>query len=582
MARVALSARHARGTRDAAPSARTEAALLPSWLEPLLLALVLAVWFGYELGGRALWSPDEGRYAEIPREMVASGDYLTPRLNGVKYFEKPPLVYWLVAGAIKTLGLNEWAVRLWPALFALLGCLALYYVGRELYGRRVGLYAAGVLALSPLYDFMGGILTLDMPLAAELTAALGMFLVGIRAPPGMRRRLVLYGFYACVAAAVLTKGLVGAVIPAMAIGAWILVLGEWRLLREIYLPSGLLIFFSIAAPWHVLVWQANPEFGQFYFIHEHLERYLTTAHQRYQPVWFFIPILLVGMYPWTAFLPYALRDGMRDLWRDRKRHGDTWFLLLWAGLPFVFFSLSSSKLIPYVLPVFPPLALLLGRWLAQRWEHEIPRGRGAFVALLVLGAVFAAALFVAPHVAADRPSVARIGEQLGAGIYLMAGGLLLAGLLPFLAWLRRDRRMTLAAFFVGAAVLVASFDLNFVRLDVGRSVKELALRLKQELKPGDEVITYETYYQDLPVYLERRVTVVDWKGELEFGTTIEDTRAWMIEAPEFQRRWNGATTAYLLTSRSNYDKLRADPPGPMRLLAQTAYAVLLVNREATP
>jgi 4-amino-4-deoxy-L-arabinose transferase-like glycosyltransferase len=550
------------------------------WLEVLLLTLALAVWFGYELGSRELWSPDEGRYAEIPREMLATGDFLTPRLNGVKYFEKPPLVYWLEAGAIKIFGLNEWALRLWPALFALFGCLAVYFVANGLYGRPAGLLSAGVLATSPLYDFMGDILTLDMPLTGELAVALCAFLAGIRAPPGAARRLLFYTFYAFTAFAVLTKGLVGLAIPAMVIGVWIVVLNRWRVLREIHLPTGLILFLAIAVPWHVLVARANPEFAWFYFVHEHLERYLTTIHKRYEPAWFFVPVLLAGLYPWTVFLPAAVREAARGLWHRRAELGEVWFLLLWATLPFVFFSFSDSKLIPYVLPVWPPLALLLGRWLARVCREQAALGRAEFVVLLLSGALLGAGLALAPRLLPNRPHVASISTQLGIGLYTIAGGLALAGLLPLAVWWRRNPRSVIAALFLGAALLITAFDLNLSRLDVGRSVKDLALVLKSRLRPGDEVMTYETYYQDLPVYLERRVTVVNWKGELEFGSTVEDTRAWMIDTAAFRRRWNGPGRVYLLTSHSDYDKLLADPPGPMHLIAQTQHAVLVVNRGA--
>ena len=549
------------------------------WIEPLLLALVLAVWFGYELGDRVLWAPDEGRYAEIPREMLASGDLLTPRLNDVKYFEKPPLMYWLEAGAIKLFGLNEWALRLWPALFALFGCLAVYFTGRALYGRRAGLFAAGVLAVSPLYDFMGGILTLDMALTAELTLALCAFFVALRLPPGSKRRFLFYGFYVFVALAVLTKGLVGMVIPAMVIGAWILVLGEWRILRDMHLPSGLLLFLAIAVPWHVLVAQANPEFAHFYFIHEHLERYLTTVHQRYHPLWYFVPVLLVGMFPWAAFLPDALRDVLRGGWRERKSYGDVWFLLSWATLPFLFFSFSDSKLIPYVLPVWPPLALLLGRWLARVYERQVEISRAAVFVLLAVGVALAAGLGLAPQLMPNYGQVTTIAAQLNLGLYVMAGGLLLAGAIPCLTWFLHDRRHTVVALFAAAALLVAAFDLNLSRLDVGRSVKSLAMVLRQQLQSGDEVMTHHNYYQDLPVYLERRVTVVSWKGELEFGSTVEDTHDWLIDDAVFHQRWNSPQTKFLVTSHAEYEALRAAAPGPMRLLAQTSHAVLIVNRE---
>ena len=558
----------------------SEATSVPrrAWLEPLLLACVLAVWFGYELGTRALWSPDEGRYAEIPREMVASGDYLTPRLNGVKYFEKPPLVYWLTAGSIELFGVNEWAVRLWPALFALFGCMTVYFLGRRLYGARAGLFAAIVLASSPLYDFMGGTLTLDMPLSAWVTAAMTAFLLGVREPPGMRRRLWLYGFYAAIALAVLTKGLIGVVIPGLVIGAWIVLIGEWRLLRENHFPSGLLILLAIAVPWHVLVSQVNPEFARFYFVHEHLERYLTTVHHRYQPAWFFLPVLVAGLFPWSALLPQALREVFPRLWRERREQRETWFLLLWAALPFAFFSFSSSKLVPYLLPVLPPLALLLGRALARAWERSVPPARAVLWLLSALGAVFAAVWVALPWLQPDSPSVQSVTAQLGGAFYVLAGMWLLTGAAPLVSsWWDRGRA-TLVVLCATAALLVLAFDLTLVRLDVGRSVKGLALAIKRDLGPGD-VMTYREYYQDLPVYLERLVTVVDWKGELEFGTTVEDTRSWMIDTATFRRRWMESSTIYLLTSPASYEALRAAPPGPMCLVNSTSRVVVVVNRE---
>jgi len=553
------------------------------WLEPLLLVLMLSVWFGYELGSRELWSPDEGRYAEIPREMLATGDFLTPRLNGVKYFEKPPLMYWLEAGAIKAFGLNEWALRLWPALFALFGCLAVYFTGLTLYGRRAGLFAAGILAVSPLYDFMGGILTLDMALASELTIALCAFLLAVRLPLGPRRRFLFYGFYFFVALAVMTKGLIGMVIPAMILGAWMVVTREWRLLREMHLPTGLALFIAVAAPWHVLVAQANPEFTYFYFIHEHFDRYLTTAHHRYEPAWYFIPILLAGMYPWTVFLPESLRDAFRRSPDSGMTRSDAWFLALWAVLPFLFFSFSDSKLAPYILPIWPPLALLLGRWLAGVYEGRIAFSRVSIATLLIVGILLFAALTLAPHLYSHDEGVVRVADQLGAGLYVMGGGLLLAGAIPSVTWLVKENRSTVIALFAAAALLVAAFDFNLSRLDIGRSVEPLAVLLKQRLKPEDEVMTFQTYFQDLPVYLERRITTVEWKGELEFGASVEkNTRDWLIDRAEFIKRWNSPATKYLLTGHREFETLLVEPPGPMRIVAQDAHAVLIVNGEGPP
>ncbi len=551
-----------------------------SWIRDLLLLLLLAgVLFGYELGGRALWNPDEGRYAEIPREMAESGDYVTPRLNYVKYFEKPVLFYWLQAGSIKLFGVNEWSLRLWTALFATFGCLAVYVAGRRLYNRRAGWLAAGVLATTPLYDFLGGAITLDMTVSVLMTMALLAFLLGVREPPGTNRRWWLYGFYALCALAVLTKGLIGIVIPGMVIGAWILLLGEWRLLREIYLPTGLLLFLAIAAPWHVLAARANPEFLQFYFVHEHFQRYLTTVHSRYQPVWYFAVVLLAGMYPWSAFVFQALKDALPNAWRERRKHRETWFLVLWAGLVFVFFSASKSKLIPYILPVLPPLALLCGRYFARAWEQpqRFVQQR-LFWVLLILGVGLGTALLAAPHLMPNHPTVAESRNLLGENFYFIALCLILAGVVPFLYSRFGGARRTIISLLTLSALLLTAVDMGAPALDGNHTVKPLALALKPRLQPGDEVATYHHYYQDLPVYLERRVSVVEWKGELEFGMSVEDTSEWMLDETAFARRLR-SKTMYVVTDASEYETLRRQTPVPLYLLAQYGRQVLLVNRE---
>ncbi|MHB8696509.1 MAG: glycosyltransferase family 39 protein [Sulfuricaulis sp.] len=553
------------------------------WRDILLLTLLLSVVFGYALGRRALWYPDEGRYVEIPREMVQSGDYVTPHLNGVKYFEKPVLFYWLEAGAIKVFGLRTWAMRVWPVLFAIMGCLAVYAAGRKLYDRRAGLLAATVLATTPLYYFLGRTITLDMAVSSLLTLTLLAFLLGTREPIGPVRRNYFWAFYALAALATLTKGLIGMVIPAMVIGTWILILNEWRLLKSIYLPSGLFLFLLIAAPWHVAVARANPEFAQFYFIHEHFLRYLTKSADRYQPPWFFIPILIAGFYPWTAYLVPAFIQAWPGSWRTRQASRETLFLLLWAGLTFGFFSFSDSKLIPYILPVMPPLALLTARYLAGPGDQSsFSRLRVGTWVLLALGILLISTLVLLAKVTPDRPRVAEYAGVFGHYTWVILGSLLATAFIPLgVSFLRRPR-LILATLTLTSLLFLGVTDRGFAYLDDMRSVKTLALIVKPLLKPTDEVMTYGEYYQDLPVYLERRITVVDWKGELKFGSEVQDVSAWMIDEPAFWRRWDGPRRVYMLTSRDNYDKLRTEGRGQFQLLAQTGTNVLLTNRMTQP
>jgi 4-amino-4-deoxy-L-arabinose transferase-like glycosyltransferase len=545
----------------------------------LLLLLVLTLLFGFALGNRALWEPDEGRYAEIPREMVVSGDYVTPRLNGVKYFEKPPLFYWLQGGAIEVFGVSEWSLRLWPVLFAILGCLAVYGAGRQLYDRRTGLLAAAVLATNPLYYELGRAVTLDMAVSVMITVALLAFLLGVERPPGYGRRSYMWTCYAFAAFATLTKGLIGFVLPGLVIGAWIALMGEWRQLKKVYLLSGAALFLVIAAPWHVVVAWANPEFSYFYFVHEHFLRYLTRVHHRYEPVWYFVPVLLLGLYPWTAFLIQSVKANLPASWAQRHQHRQEMFLLLWAALVLAFFSFSSSKLVPYILPLLPPLALLIARYLAHMWDQREDAGaRAGFWVLFAVGALGGVALALAPHFAPHQEVIAALGWY----VYALAAVLLLAAVVPFIANRLYGLSAVLPAIMVTWVLFLGTLTLSLPQLDSKRSIKPLAITLKSRLRPGDEVMTYRAYYQDLPVYLGRLVTVASWEGELKFGTTVEDTSRWIIDDETAWQRLRTPQTIYVMTERANLEDLRRRSEGKVRVIAENGHHVLLVNQPRLP
>ena len=210
-----------------------------------MLAVCFALLFGAQLGRAPLANPDEGRYAEIPREMLASSDWVTPTLNGVPYFEKPPLMYWAVAGSMRAFGSHELALRIVPAAFALAGVLLTYLAGRQLYGGTVGLAAAIVLGTSLLYFALSQLLLLDMAVAVLMSATLFCFMLGVREPAGRSRRLWFYGLYVAAALATLTKGLIGFMLPGAVMFSWLLVFNQWHRLRPFYQPSGLALFAAV-------------------------------------------------------------------------------------------------------------------------------------------------------------------------------------------------------------------------------------------------------------------------------------------------------------------------------------------------
>ena len=258
----------------------------PHFLRVFVAALLLlSGFFFFEAAKRPLASPDEGRYSEIPREMVVSGDYLTPRLNTVKYFEKPPLFYWMQAATFKALGTTDFAARFMNVFMALLGCLITLWAGWFLFSPRTGVLSCAVLASSLLYYGISRIIILDMAVSVFITGALFSMLYALtKGAQPQRSQRALYAAYIFCALGTLTKGVIGFGIPGAVILSWIIISRQWPLMGRALNVKGILLFLAIVAPWHIWVSLKNPEFAWFYFINEHILRLTTQVHQRYQPL----------------------------------------------------------------------------------------------------------------------------------------------------------------------------------------------------------------------------------------------------------------------------------------------------------
>ena len=231
-----------------------------------LLAVVALLWF-VNLDLRNLAEADEGRYTEIPREMLASGNWLTPRLNNLKYFEKPALQYWATAAAFAVFGEHIWTARLWNALTGFFGIGLVFFAGRRLFGTQAGTYAALILASSVLYVVAGHIITLDMGVTFFMNLGVIGFVLAQQPTAGSRENwLWMHLAWAAFALALLSKGLIGLVLPGAALVAYTLMQRDWVMWRRLHLVSGLTLFFALGAPWFVAVTLANPEFFHFFFI----------------------------------------------------------------------------------------------------------------------------------------------------------------------------------------------------------------------------------------------------------------------------------------------------------------------------
>jgi len=545
-----------------------------------LLAVITGLWFCALLGQRPLSNPDEGRYTEIPREMAVSGDFVTPRLNGVKYFEKPPLVYWLSALTIRQFGVHEFTARIWGALFSILGVLLTYAAARSIYDRATGIWAAIVLSTTLMYYILSQIILLDMAVAVTISGALFSFILAMREPRGRKRFGLFMAFYVFMALATLSKGLIGFAIPGAVIFLWVLLLNRWRPLWPFYPILGTILLLAIAAPWHIYAARANPDFLHFYFIHEHWERFTTQIHRRYEPWWFFLPIFFGGLFPWVFFIGQAMRESLAGGWKARKQHSEAWFFLIWTVFIVAFFSKSQSKLVPYILPVFPAVASLIGRYISGLWHN--PEGENfraaawGFISIAVLLAI-AAAVAPTPQ---NQPEIAAYLPFLRVTV----GGVMLLGAVATFLGLRRSQpRLVLGAIVISSAVFLLTINFGGGSFDKA-STRKLAVILKPMLKAEDRVYSIGTYNQDLPVYLGRLISVVDYRGELSFGIDAEpeQTAARFIGKQELAAQWGQPGTCYGVVRKSSYEKWASTSGLCHDVIAGTERFVLIKKRQTQP
>ena len=561
------------------------------WLRDLLiLTAVLGVPFFQFLGRLPLIDPDEGRYAEIPREMLERGDLITPTLNYVKYFEKPPLLYWINAASIRLFGPSEFAARLPSALCGLLTVLATYLITRKLYDRRTALFSAIILGTSAGFVMQSRIILTDMLLTFCLTAALGAFIVAAQREGRRGGALPWYLFYLFCALAVLAKGLIGIVFPGGICIIYLLVTGKWRVtLPRMRIVTGLLLFLGVTVPWFVAVSLQNPEFARFFFIHEHFERFTSTVHGRSQPIWFFLPVLLGTMLPWSFLIPGALVRA----WSNRRHENGPpgLYLLIWIAVIFLFFSKSGSKLVPYILPIFPPLAILIAHRITTLLEG---RGRELKAAAIMLGATLTILglaglgyarlphtvelmIGIAPQLAPPLQRFATTAPQLSTTGCVVIGGLFLLQGLGVLASIGRNPARMLAVISI-CAFLLEIFIPRFVMDKIAdtESPRALALKARSLATPETRIVTFGPM-QAVSWYTGKRVMVTGKIDELEFGSKQGDQSAWFPDRQALVKLWNSESHVMIFLTKNELSDLLPELHISPRIQGESGRDLLIGN-----
>lgn len=533
------------------------------------IAAVAAIvaFYGWEAAQRAIVIGSEARYAEISREMFASKDWLVPRYYGFAHLHKPPVAYWLTAFAYTLFGVNELATRLFVIAAALLGVVLTGAIGALVLGRRAGVVSAMILGSSGLWWMMGQTLTTDMYLSIVTALAYWAF---FKARLATRPTAYLVLFWACLGLSVLTKMQAGILVIAVPIAAWAVLEGYGcrRLLESLrFWPVGAGVFTLTALPWYLILVLKYPELAR-YWIGDHVfgRFFVESKFARGGPVYYFVGVLAVGFLPWILWLVPAVRQA----WRQQK--AEVRLIVLWFLIPFAVFSLSRSKLPPYILPLFPALALLVGRYWDERAKSDGARRlalRGA-LAFSALSLACAAALVAARHAAPLQVSFGYLPLLLG-----------VCGPLAVAAWSVSEKSGSARLAFGGLVAAVCLFWLG--TLEGSRRVeielapyKRLAQRLKSEAANEDLVVEYKVNTAGLPFYLGKVPLL--WKESLELALR-QDRRQ---EGRLNKSRWDELKAAagpsgrvYIVTKRKLMPEFVRDEPVYAEPVASAGQYVLV-------
>ena len=487
--------------------------LVPVWIEP---------------SGSWLGEPDEARYAEIPREMLATRDFVTPRLNGVPYFEKPPLLYWCNAASLALFGEAPWAARL-PTRLAGVGTVAVLVAGvTSIWGLELAL-AAGILYLaSPLGFALSRVNITDGLLTFFFTATLFAARETLSSRQ-MRRPWAIWSAWTGLAAAgaFLTKGLVGLVLPGAILVFWALATRRVPLLSSFLAGPAPLVFLAASSPWFVIAATRHPGFLHFFFVQEHFQRFATTEAHRPGPFYYFGGVFLAGFLPGLPFFFAELKDRPFSEWM--REEADALLFLLWFLVVLLFFSISSSKLPPYILPAFPAAAALASRGLGEPGRNA---GRWRLAALLAT--LLPAGVFLVP-------TARRWLSDYGLLPIAVAGfALLLSGVWAATLLARRSRPAALAAMAAGWFGFSAAVALAWPRVPLATELHNLEIVARDTARrEGAQVVGYQSYVQGLPWELKHPIPLADYVGELEpqFERDSRAREALFWTREQFWKEW---------------------------------------------
>jgi 4-amino-4-deoxy-L-arabinose transferase-like glycosyltransferase len=500
----------------------------------LALCLLCLVLFFFRLGGHPLWDVDEGMHASTSKDIVLTHDWVTTRFNGQNFYDKTVLFNWFVSLSFLAFGFTEFAARFPAALLGFGTVIVTFLLGRRMLGTRAGLLAGAVLATSPEFIVLSRSVMHDISLAFFITLALAFFFFAYRSE--RRRTLRLMLFYASLGAAVLAKGPIGLLLPGLIIFLFLLVRGRLDFLKEMSIGWGILVFLAVAAPWYVLISMRNEDYVRYFFLKQNFGNFLskTQAHHP-QPFWYYVPVVLGGMLPWSFFLPLALVRAFRQ--GLRKMDDGLLFSLLWFAAIFLFFSAAHSKLETYLLPSFPAVALLVaGVWNGLMADRDAKDLRSAIWSLAPLAVLLVAAT---AYLVLRHPSFPKMEGEYGIGASDLASFLIVITIILASALVLLLLRMRRASF----VALAAAFSVGFLvalaviipRADPYRSTKKLAQEMDRMLPPGEKLTFFWDIKDTALFYTDRKATLLYTEKQLLDYLSSGRTALCVIARQDYER-----------------------------------------------
>ena len=515
--------------------------------KPLLLFLCFSIFYLLTANVRPIGIPDEARYTSVAYQMYLNKDYINPLLNNVLFMDKPILYYWLEVFSMHLFGVNNLALRIPPLMLSLVSMMAVYITAHRFFNAAAAWLATAILGTSPLWFIFSQYTNLDIEVAAWLTLTLTTSLIALHTPFSKKKRLLFYLAYIFAAAATLTKGLMGIVFPIMIIGMYSLLTHQWKLIKEIYLPSGLIVYSVIALPWFILMHNRHPEFLYYFFIYQHFFRYLSIKNFNcIQPFWFFSAVILLGLIPWSLLIiqSFFKKQQLKALCKEiSQKNNILLYLLLWIAVPLIFFSLPASKPPGYILPVFAPLCLLIGSYLSGWIQYE---KKANWLKYGLISLTLLTGLLLLLAAIADFHFIHKL-NKIKIWLFISAASGCVCSVIALIC---KKRARVIMCLLIFPTVLCLCLPFMMKKID-RRSLQPLLTIVAPFITPQTLIVNYDKYFYDMPLLLKRKepiITVSGWNNEKkimssdnwrrELYSGIKNTPAskeWLLDYDEFDR-----------------------------------------------